>query len=195
MKKLFLLLTIPACIALTSCGDGTEGEVVSTDSVPAENDALDSRVYFEYDMTPHGVEYGTDLAWSIMVPNKDRASADPMVEYASGSMITTLQVGKHYIADIMDLEPDKALKKEDLKNDHTFTNSIIEETDDVIIYESKAKDMEQTFFHFWMAKEINGLEYTIEDNKFGEFTKVHVEAMIKSLKTIKSKVVIWQLVV
>lgn len=182
MKKMLFLLALPAMF-LASCGDGNNGtDPNGTDSLANAGPDLSDMVSLETNMEEHGVDL------TMMVPNSDKAEADPLVEYDDGRMITTVKVGERFQLVITDMEPDKAQFKRDLEGDLTFTNTIIEETDDMIIYESKAADMERTFFHLWMSKDIGGIIYQIEDNKAGEFTKVNIEEMVKSIRTIEGKV-------
>ncbi len=172
MKKVLLLscFFISVGFNLTSCNNDPE--------TPAEN-TMDLEGYVPFDMS------GSGLNITLMVPGKGKTGVEPSSATHENQLTYTVNAGPYFSLVFQDEEPDLELFKTDLSGDLTFSNTIISEKEGVIVYRSKAKDIDRFYYHFRMVKEIDGMQYVVYDNKFGEYTEEHIEEMIKSISTIQ----------
>jgi len=180
MKKTFLLALISAIFVMTSCGDPEPD--VTTDPDTTTTPELDTKGLVSFDLSTEGLDY------TMMVPNQESAKALPLLTYRDGTDDYLLQVGDKFQIVIVEDAPDMDFVKADLENALDFTNTIITEEADYIIYKTEAPDMEgEEFYHFYMFMNIGGYDYVFRDYRMeDDFNQMHVERMIKSIKTSKA---------
>ena len=177
MKKLLYLCVLPLML-LTACGETTTTDETDT---PENTPAVDLTGLEIFDMSEQG------LFLTMMVPNKDEARGEPVLTYQDGLDNFVLQVGEKFQMVITEDIPDFDLLRGDLEADLTFTNTIVKDEENCLVYVSEAADLEKTFHHFYMTCNIDGIDYVIQDHQMGEFNQMNIDKMIKSVKTLEGK--------
>ncbi len=164
MKKIFLLLSVPALVLLYSCG----GE--KTDNTPKVAGMMD------LDLSPHGVPV------SIMVPDSSKGKLEVVVQSWGA---TEIKVGNGFQLSIADDEGDITLAKSDIAgNDvNKFKRYVLDEPT-AIIWESQITEPE---FHFYAIVKVGEKSYVLKDIEGDMFSEEQVKKMMDSAKGIRAK--------
>lgn len=181
MKKLAYIaciaLTLPAFITMQGCGEATDSNgtdttaTTTTDVVPLEGTV-------EFDMSDAG------FAYKMMVPNEDQAKATPEISYNEDAGYFAVVCGEHFSITITEDEPDFALLKEDLNTHLLYKTEFLKDEADLLIYESTLPDESNSYVHFYLVKELNGMKFVIEDEKMGDFTQGDIDKMVQCARSI-----------
>ncbi|HEX8515297.1 MAG TPA: hypothetical protein VF868_03790 [Bacteroidia bacterium] len=165
MKKLFLLLAVPAMFTLASCGDNKTEE--STASMPGMTETT---------ITVNG----TPL--SIMVPDSTKGKLE-VVEQSWGA--TEIKVGKDFQISVTEGEGDIALTKSDIAgNDVNKFKRFVKDEPTLVFWESEITEPE---YHFYTIVKAGTTSYLVEDIKGEIFNEKAAQTMIDASKTLKVK--------
>ncbi len=129
---------------------------------------------------------------SIMIPNETAgigASFAPKILHDEGGFKWHINVGRHFNVLIEDYGDYQYLMPEFLRRINTkdiFNIEIIEETSDYILYkrELKAVPNQQTTYHIYGVKYLNGVYYEFTNQEEGDSKKV-IEFIVKSFLSFK----------
>lgn len=155
-----------------SCGESTEANQVDSTTVLLPH-------HMEVDISPYGF-----LA-TIQIPDTTVGIAE-YNETNWGAL--EIKVGKGFGISIQSGEGNMELLKKDLKEDLVFTNEIIAETPNSIIYKRTIKDAEiKPLYHFFYFDTIDGYIVEVKSLDMEEYTQKNVEDMLKAAQTLKEK--------
>jgi hypothetical protein len=174
MKKLPLLSLLLIAFVAFSCGGGEKSENQSSEKVATET-------------LPSSLARGTmllDLSdyfipFSLYVPDSNRGIPN-ILETGYGE--TEIEVGTTF--HIMVAEGGNvADKKVSLAGELMYTNEIIEEGTDFMLYKSTIKDSHlEPEFHFYAVKQINGVDFEFRDySNEGGFAETVARFMLESI--------------
>ncbi|MFB6307001.1 MAG: hypothetical protein ABEH43_08455 [Flavobacteriales bacterium] len=183
-----LKMTYPVFLALSllliSCGNDKKNKNAEKNGNKEQSKELEGmkRVSLK--------EYG--LPFKISIPEKSPARQMPptnvklnrttgKVELKSG------EKGEKYYMVIYRAEKGiKGFKKEITEGPESlmYDVEIVEETEKKIIYKNKLQDEDKEFMHFIVLKDIKGTTYALRSFHNGQFSKPHVDRMLKSVKSI-----------
>ena len=164
MKKLLLLLAVPAILFFVSCGGSKKDAPVSIPGM------------MEVTLKING------NTLSIMVPDSTKGKME-MVEQSWGA--TEIKVGKEFQLSISEGEGDIALMKSDIAgNDVNKFKRFLKDEPGLLFWESEITEPE---FHFYIVEKVGTVSYLIEDIKDEHFNEKGAQAMIDAAKTLKVK--------
>jgi len=168
-------------LALSACSGGSSAE---------EEGATEESTAQEL---PRVLANGTTLLdlsdyffpFSLYVPDSTRGYPE-IIETGYGE--TVVRVGSTFnmlIAEGGDL----AMKRSEIADDLMYTNKIVEEGEDYILYSSEIKDsFLELEFHFYAVKQVNGLSFEFKDNKDeGPFAESIARFMLESIGHLQPK--------
>ena len=129
---------------------------------------------------------------SIMIPNETAgigASFAPKILHDEGGFKWHINVGRHFNVLIEDYGDYQYLMPEFLRRINTkdiFNIEIIEETSDYILYkrELKSAPNQQTTYHIYGVKYLNGVYYEFTNQEEGDSKKV-IDFILKSFLSFK----------
>jgi len=129
---------------------------------------------------------------SIMIPNETAgigASFAPKILHDDGGFKWHINVGRHFNVLIEDYGDYQYLMPEFLRRINTkdiFNIEIIEESSDYILYkrELKAVPNQQTTYHIYGVKYLNGVYYEFTNKEEGDSKKV-IDFIVKSFLSFK----------
>ncbi|MBL6659974.1 MAG: hypothetical protein ISP70_00620 [Crocinitomicaceae bacterium] len=129
---------------------------------------------------------------SIMIPNETAgigASFAPKILHDEGGFKWHINVGRHFNVLIEDYGDYQYLMPEFLRRINTkdiFNIEIIEESSDYILYkrELKASPNQQTTYHIYGVKYLNGVYYEFTNQEEGDSKKV-IDFIVKSFLSFK----------
>lgn len=173
MKKVLFLFSIISVLFSYSCGDGGEAN-----ADPTNSDEFANMDEFMMD------EFGLPL--KLLVPNEDMARGKPELFYDETLGFYKLLVGPKYNVQIFDgMEADVASVKAEVEN-HNFYSKYEYVTDEpgLLLYSQSLPDDSRTFYHFYAYMDIGGVNYIFRNEPNGEFTKLAIEKMVKSIRTL-----------
>ena len=180
MRTNVLLSTLIAVtVSLASCGGGSgEGDGNGADSTQVE-------------AMPEVLQRGTTtlnlseyyMPFSLIIPDSMRGYPEVM-ETGYGETVVT--VGPTYNMLIAE-GGDMATKKADLSSDIMYTNTIVEEGENYVLFKSEIKDsFLDPEFHFYALKTVNGIQYEFKDNKDeGPYAESVARFMLESVKHLQ----------
>lgn len=171
-------IALLTAFTLQSCGSGSSGEEAAENQV--DSVAL-----------PRILENGTTmldlsgyfLPFSLYVPDSTRGYPE-VIETGYGE--TIVKVGSTYNMIIAE-GGDVAFKKVEIMDDLMYTNTIIEEGPEFILYKSEIKEsFLEPEFHFYSVKTINGVTFEFRDNKDeGPFAESIARLMMESVNHLQ----------
>jgi hypothetical protein len=163
MKKLFLLVAIPATLIITSCGGSKTEEVVS---IPGMT---------QTEITVSGNKL------TVLAPDSTKGPME-IIEQSWGA--TEIKVGKGFQISIEESDGDIALMKSDIAgNDVNKFKRFIKDEPTLLFWES---EITQPEFHFYMIVKVGEKSYLIQNIKDEMFDEKQAEAMIEAAKTLKA---------
>ncbi|NQV52323.1 MAG: hypothetical protein HQ500_04030 [Flavobacteriales bacterium] len=176
MKRTFLLALAAIALFMQSCGSGTEGETTAVDSTAQALPAVLARGTVELNLSEQFFPF------TMLVPDSSRGLVE--VE-ETGYGETIVRVGTVFNMSIAE-GGDMSTKKAEVADDLMFTNTIVEEGDDFIVYKSVIEGSPlDPEYHFYAVKDVNGMTYEFKDNKDeGPFAESIVRLMIESVNHI-----------
>lgn len=180
MKKIHLLsIAIIAFIAV-SCGDGTQA-----DSQVTEETAIET--------LPASLARGTMLLdlddyfmpFSLYVPDSNRGIPN-IIETGYGE--TEIEVGSTFHIVVAE-GGSVADKKASLAEDLMYTNEILEEGADFMLYKSTIQDSHlEPEFHFYAVKKVNGTDFEFHDfDSEGGYAETVARFMLESINHVVPK--------
>ena len=167
MKKNLVLLFAPAVLFLASCGNSKSND--------------DSTVGMKEVKL---VILGDSL--SIMVPDSLQGTLE-ITEQSWGA--TEIKIGEKFQVSIEQNNGDVALTKSDINGDDVYKlKQFITDEPNLLVWESKIVDMEQSNFHFYLVHKIGKTSYVIKDVDSGEaYNESEIQSMLKTAKTLKNE--------
>ena len=174
-KITFILLL---CLLLSCTVDSVEGDEVQV--------KIDYYQFREINLDSVGIPA------SIMIPNETAgigASFAPKILHDDGGFKWHINVGRHFNVLIEDYGDYQYLMPEFLRRINTkdiFNIEIIEESSDYILYkrELKAVPNQQTTYHIYGVKYLNGVYYEFTNKEEGDSKKV-IDFIVKSFLSFK----------
>ncbi len=164
MKKLLLLLAVPAILFFASCGGSKTDAPVSMPGM------------MEVTLKING------NSLSIMLPDSTKGKME-MVEQSWGA--TEIKVGKMFQISISEGEGDIALTKSDIAgNDVNKFKRFLKDESGLLFWESEITEPE---FHFYLVEKVGVVSYLLEDIKEEHFNEKQIQTMIDAAKTLKVK--------
>ena len=174
MKRLLLFLIVPIAIVLTQCGEGSEDESVTEETVNLGNTV-------EIDLSEHG------FPLTIEVPAPDGNTPEASVVVLDWGAVE-IKVDKYFQIQIADGEGNIADKKQDnidmYDNIYTLEYLIDEET--ALLYKTAIPGLEPEF-HFYVVVKANGRTFEVEDVKAEIYSEEAARRMLDFAKAIKIK--------
>lgn len=171
--KILHILFLISGLLLFSCGD---------DKTTSNNDQTGDSLlphHMIVDLSPYGF-----LA-TIQIP--DTTIGLPELNETNWGALE-IRVGRNYGISIQSGEGNMELLKKDLKEDLVFTNEIIAETPNSIIYKKTIKNTDiKPLYHFFYFDTIDGYIVEIKSLELEEYTLKDVEKMLESAKTLREK--------
>jgi len=163
MKKLFLLVAMPALLIFASCGGSKTEEVVS---IPGMT---------QTEITVSGNKL------TVLAPDSTKGPLE-VIEQSWGA--TEIKVGKGFQISIEESDGDIALMKSDIAgNDVNKFKRFIKDEPTLLFWES---EITQPEFHFYMIVKAGDKSYLIQNLKDEMFDEKQAEAMIEAAKTLKA---------
>ncbi|MBX7095351.1 MAG: hypothetical protein K1X56_11550 [Flavobacteriales bacterium] len=192
MKRIYLLLALPAMLSLHSCGGGeNKGEGENSDSTNTESAEVDYTGMSEFDLNPHGLKT-TIMVTDIIAENGDPF---PVNVVQDRDMLTwDVKVGNegteefYLVIEEVDGEGNYiAREKERLANDVVFAEEFIVDEPNLFLYKASLPEGagQRDYFHVFGLVKIGGVEYIAKSFAMGEYSKVQAEDMLKAIRSIK----------
>jgi len=168
MKKIVLLIALPAVFILTSCGGAKTEETVSIPGM----------------METEIVINGNKL--SVMVPDSTKGKLESLDQQWGA---TELKVGKNFQISIEEGEGDIVLAKSDIAGDDVFKlQRYIKDEPTIIFWESKNDNLPDSRFHFYAVIKSGEKSYIVRDVESGDaYTEKDVQSMVDAANTLKLK--------
>lgn len=174
MKRLLLLLVVPIAIVFTQCGDGSNDESATEETVNLGNTV-------EIDLSEHG------FPLAIEVPAPDENTPEASVVVLDWGAVE-IKVNKYFQIQIADGEGNIADKKQDnidmYDNIYTLEYLIDEET--ALLYKTAIPGLEPEF-HFFVVVKGNGRTFEVEDVKEEIYSEEAARRMFDFVRAIKVK--------
>ncbi|MDA7744873.1 hypothetical protein N8911_02115 [bacterium] len=181
--KYLNFLAIALIVSLSSCGGGSSEDANSedqVDSTASEAAASPQRGMVEVDLNEFYVNA------TIMVPDESRGEQNiAMNDFGE----TRIQVGTIYDVIIAEqIEGDLNTFIQALSEDITYSNEVIEQGDDFVLYKSSIVDSHiDPEFHFFAIKTADGIVYEIHDyNEEGGYAESVARLMLESVNNMKA---------
>ena len=168
MKRILLLMTIPAIIFFASCGGSkVEEEVI-----------LPGMMKVEFAVA------GDTL--SMIVPDSSKGKLD-LIEQGWGA--TELRIGENFQISVEEGEGDIAMLKNDIDIDDVYQlQKYVVDQPDLLFWESKIPIMPTSNFHFYSIIQAGGKSYIVKDIEAGiAYSEELVKEMVEAAKSLKSK--------
>lgn len=163
MKKLLLLLAVPAVLFFVACGESKKETV----SIPG---------MMEVDLKINGNQL------SIMVPDSTNGKME-IIEQPWGA--TEIKVGTEFQISIEEGQGDIALMKSDIAgNDVDKFKRYLKDEPALLFWESEIVGPE---FHFYMVVKPGTVSYVVQNLKQDIFTEKAAQKMIDSANSLKVK--------
>ncbi len=173
---------IALIISLASCGGGSSEEANSedqVDSTASEAEAASQRGMVEVDLKEFYVNA------TIMVPDELRGEQNiAMNDFGE----TRIQVGTIYDVIIVEqIEGDLNTFIQALSEDIPYSNEVIEQGDDFVLYKSSIVDSHiDSEFHFFAIKTVDDIVYEIRDyNEEGGHAESVARLMLESVNNMR----------
>ena len=182
--KYLNFLAIALIVSLSSCGGGSSEDANSedqVDSAASEAAATPKRGMMEVDLNEFYVNA------TIMVPDESRGEQNINRNDDFGE--TRVQAGTIYDVIIAEqIEGDLNTYIQMLSEDITFTNEVIEQGDDYVLYKSSITDSHiDPEYHFFAIKTIDGIVYELHDyNEEGGYAESVARLMLESVNHMKA---------
>lgn len=174
MKKLpFLSIVLLACFAF-SCGGGEKPEVQSSEEAVSETlPASLARGTMLLDLNDYFMPF------SLYVPDSNRGIPN-IIETGYGE--TEIEVGSMFHIIVAE-GGNVADKKVALADELMYTNEIIEEGADFLLYKSTIQDSHlEPEFHFYAVKHVNGVDFEFHDySNEGGYAETVARFMLESI--------------
>ena len=188
MKKNLLLFFIPAALAFQSCGGG-ENDTTGENSDTVKTEEVDYTGMKSFDMNQHG------LKTSVMVTEELSSTGSPYpVDVIRDEDMFTWEImsgpGYHLMIEEVDGEGNyMAREKERLKNDVVFQEEIRVDEPNMILYRATLPEGagQRDYYHVFGIVTIDGVEYIVKSDPFGEFSEVQANDMLKSIKSMSQQ--------
>lgn len=182
--KIYKNLSLVLIVGLTSCGSGAseeDGTAGQADSNSTELPTALQRGMVEVDLNEFYINA------SILVPDENRGEQNINRNDDFGE--TRVQVGTIYDVIIAEqIEGDLNTYIQMLSEDITFTNEVIEQGDDYVLYKSSITDSYiDPEYHFFAIKTIDGIVYELHDyNEEGGYAESVARLMLESVNHMKA---------
>ena len=173
MKKFNYLIITFVIILMVSCGGN------DVDTTADNNEQKTSlKGYKELDLN----EWGFEMV--LKVPNSDMNGDAEVTLTERGAL--EIMVGQNFGIEIMFGEGDIQLLKLDLKEDLIFVSEILQEEEDVLIYEQSIPNSGvKTKNHFFCKKQLAADIYEIRDLVDGTYGTKAIDQMIAAIRAMK----------
>lgn len=170
------LLFLPFALMLSACGSGDSS---STEEVTEALPEILAQRTTKLDLS----EY--QLPFVLIVPDSTRGIPEVVVT-SFGE--TDISVGSAFHVVIAE-GGDVAEKTKALSEDLMYTNTIIEQAEDFLLYKSEIKDsFLDPEFHFYAVKNVNGISYEFRDySDEGGYAETVARFMLTSINHLKAK--------
>ncbi len=170
-KYLFLLTII------ASCGD-IESVEIETPFEETKNEKIEGYTAVDIELIDQTVE--------IQIPSEKLSGHKPEI-ITNNTGVTSLQIGKNFKLEFTEQNTDISAVEKDIRNEIFYTTTILEKTDDLIVYERGLPDGSDKHVHFCKVLKSGDLSLMVKTAKNSQFKKSHVDRMIKSTNTIKTR--------
>jgi hypothetical protein len=165
-----------AASTLTAC---SEQQSVQEVAVVEQTTTAETSGMMSVDLSEHG------LPAELMVPDKSKTGVDPTITVDDVTSIVNIRCGKNYNVMMREEDMSMDLIKSDLEGDIMFTNDIILETDNSIVYKQTTPDGSNELYHFASVIDDGTSIVFARSFDMGQYSKLQAERMMKSAMTLK----------
>lgn len=168
MKKVLLLLAMPAIVFFAGCGGSKTEEKTTIPGMMETSIKVNSN----------------DL--SIMIPDSTKGIAEVM-EQPWGA--TEIKVGADFHISIEENDGDIALMKTDITGNEVFKlQRYLKDEPALLYWESKNENMPDARFHFYSILKAGNTSYVIKDvERLEAYNEKAVQTMVDASQTLKAK--------
>lgn len=186
MKRIIQLSIAASIILMQSC---TGGNSHSDEQSMEQESATQTGV----EALPQTLQRGTQLLdlsdyfmpFSLYIPDSSRGIPN-IIETSYGE--TEIEVGSTFHIVVAE-GGDMAMKKVEIADDLMFTNDVVEEGDDFILYKSSIADSHlDPEYHFYAVKTVDGLDFEFRDfSNEGGYAETVARFMLASVNHLVPK--------